>query len=119
MHLESIVCLVIAVVAIILWLREKCRVYALRLDKEALMNAATLVVGSVKNVDFPNYDDIYLLSFRELVKAHKEVSLAYHWWRWLRRLRCNTERASEAIEARERDLREAEDFMVSDLEPLG
>ena len=50
MHLESIVCLVIAVVAIILWLREKCRTFGLTIQLKALEDTADFVVKSATNV---------------------------------------------------------------------
>ena len=115
MYLESIVCLVVAVVALIFLWREKCRAFALEMEIKGLLDAAAFVVASVKNVPRTDNGSI-LFSFRGLAYANEEAWRARWMLWWLKRLRCNAEGTSAEVEAKELAVREEEKCMLHDLQ---
>lgn len=109
MHLESIVCLVIAVVAIILWLREKCRVLAMTIEGKALYEAATFVVKSATNA--PDHGSA-MVDFGLLLHDNEEAWRARYTLWFARRFFRNTKGLSAVVEHRELAVREGEKRML-------
>lgn len=112
MHLESIVCLVIAVVALVFWLRERCRVWALGIEFKALEDAAAFAVTSAKLLPV---QDSGMIEFGLLRIANEEAWRARYTLWWGRRFLWNTKGLSAMVEAKELAVREAEQRMLWDL----
>lgn len=113
MHLESIGCLVVAVVALVLWLREKRRAFGLVIKCKALQDSAAFVVESAKLLPVK---DGGMIEFGFLRTANEEAWLARYTLWWGRRFLRNTKGLSAMVEAKELAVRELEKSMLWDLQ---